>query len=48
MKTLLTTLLGNKKGLLSLVSEKTGKISFKRIGGIMVIAYITNKVPPTN
>ena len=45
MKKLFTTLLGNQKGLLSLISEKTGKISFKRVGGIMIIAYITNKVP---
>lgn len=47
MKTLFKTILGNQKGLMSLISEKTGKISFKRVGGIMIIAYITNKVPPT-
>ena len=46
MKTLFKTFLGKEKGLMSLISEKTGKISFKRVGGIMVIAYITNKVPP--
>jgi len=45
-KKILGQVLGNKKGLLSLISEKTGKISFKRVGGIMVISYIINKVDP--
>ncbi len=40
-------LLGNKKGLISLISEKTGKISFKRTGSIMVIAWIINSVSPS-
>ena len=48
MKTLLTTILGNKKGLLSLISEKTGKVSFRRVGGIMTISYIINSVPATD
>ena len=46
MKTLFNKILGNEKGLMSLISEKTGKISFKRVGGIMIIAYITKEVPP--
>ena len=46
MKTLFNKVLGKEKGLLSLISEKTGKISFKRVGGIMIIAYITKQVPP--
>jgi hypothetical protein len=46
MKTILSTILGNKKGLLSLVSEKTGKISFKRVASTMVIAWITTNVTP--
>ena len=45
-KKIAVQLLGKKSGLLSLISEKTGKISFKRVGGIMVISYIINKVDP--
>ena len=40
MKTLLGKVLGNKGGLLSLVSEKTGKISFKRSAAIVVLTTI--------
>ena len=46
IKTLLTSVLGNKKGILSLISEKTGKLSFKRVGAIMVISWIVKKVDP--
>ena len=46
-KKILGQVLGNKKGLLSLISEKTGKISFKRVGSTMVIAWIVNKVEPS-
>ena len=38
--------LGNKRGILSLISEKAGKISFKRVGAIMVISWMVNKVEP--
>ena len=41
-------ILGNKSGLLSLISEKTGKISFKRVGATMVIAWIVNSVNPVD
>ncbi len=37
---MLKNLLGNKSGLLSLLSEKTGKISFKRSAGIVVLTTI--------
>ena len=37
---MLKNLLGNKGGLLSLLSEKTGKISFKRSAGIMILTTI--------
>jgi hypothetical protein len=41
-------LLGTKKGLLSVIAEKgVGKISFKRVGSTMVIAWIVNKVEPS-
>ncbi len=40
MKTLLKTILGNKSGLLSLISEKTGKISFKRSAAIIILTTI--------
>ena len=40
MKTILTSLLGNKKGLISLISEKTGKISFKRSAAIIILTTI--------
>ena len=40
MKTLLGKVLGNKGGLLSLVSEKTGKISFKRSAAIVVLTTV--------
>lgn len=46
MKTIISTLLGNKKGLLSVFAEKTGKISFKRIASTMVIAWITSSIEP--
>jgi len=35
-----TNLLGNKNGLLSLISEKTGKISFKRSAGIILLTAV--------
>ncbi len=47
LKKLLGKSLGNKSGLLSLISEKTGKISFKRVGAIMVISWIINGVKPS-
>jgi hypothetical protein len=37
---MLKNLLGSKGGLLSLISEKTGKISFKRSAGIVVLTTI--------
>tara|TARA_R100001244_G_scaffold129236_1_gene100537 strand:+ start:229 stop:474 length:246 start_codon:yes stop_codon:yes gene_type:complete len=37
---MLKNLLGNKNGLLSLLSEKTGKISFKRSVGVIVLTTI--------
>ena len=37
---MLKNLLGNKSGLLSLLSENTGKISFKRSAGIVVLTTI--------
>ena len=37
---MLKNLLGNKSGILSLLSEKTGKISFKRSAGIVVLTTI--------
>ena len=37
---MLKNLLGNKNGLLSLLSEKTGKISFKRSAGVIVLTTI--------
>tara|TARA_R110001592_G_scaffold121897_1_gene328133 strand:- start:227 stop:460 length:234 start_codon:yes stop_codon:yes gene_type:complete len=37
---MLKNLLGNKSGLLSILSEKTGKISFKRSAGIVVLTTI--------
>ena len=37
---LIKNLLGNKGGLMSLISEKTGKISFKRSAGIIVLTTI--------
>ena len=40
MKTLLKTVLGNKSGILSLISEKTGKISFKRSAAIIILTTI--------
>ena len=40
MKTLLKTILGNKSGLISLISEKTGKISFKRSAAIIILTTI--------
>ena len=46
IKKLLGQALGKKSGLLSLISEKTGKISFKRVGSTMVIAWIVNNVNP--
>ena len=48
IKTLLTSVLGNKKGLLSFVTENTGKLSFRRIGSTMVIAWIVKKVEPAD
>jgi hypothetical protein len=45
-KKIAVQLLGKKSGLLSLISEKTGKISFKRVGSTMVIAWIVNNVNP--
>ena len=38
---------GNK-GLIGLVSEKTGKLSFKRVGAIMIISWIVKNVEPQN
>lgn len=40
MKEVLGKLIGSKGGLLSLISEKTGKISFKRSAAIMVLTTI--------
>lgn len=40
LKLVLKNLLGSKGGLLSLISEKTGKISFKRSVGIVVLTTI--------
>jgi len=40
IKIMLKNLLGNKGGLMSLISEKTGKISFKRSAGIIVLTTI--------
>ena len=37
---LIKNLLGSKGGLMSLISEKTGKISFKRSAGIIVLTTI--------
>jgi len=37
---MLKNLLGSKNGLLSLLSEKTGKISFKRSVGVIVLTTI--------
>ena len=37
---LLTGLVSNKNGLLSLISEKTGKISFKRSAAIILLTTI--------
>ncbi len=37
---LIKNLLGSKGGLISLISEKTGKISFKRSAGIVVLTTI--------
>lgn len=38
--TILGTAVGNKKGLVSIISEKTGKISFKRSASIIVLTTI--------
>ena len=46
MKTILKSILGNKKGLMSLISEKTGKISFKRVISTMVVSWIVSNVTP--
>ena len=48
MKTILNKVLGNKSGLISLISEKTGKLSFKRVGSTMVIAWIVKNVEPVD
>ena len=36
----LSGLISNKKGLISLISEKTGKISFKRSAAIIILTTI--------
>ena len=49
MLKILTTLgLTGEKGLIGLISEKTGKISFKRVGATMIIAWIVGTVNPTD
>lgn len=40
MKTILNKVLGSKGGLLSIISEKTGKISFKRSAAIIILTAI--------
>lgn len=45
---LLTKLGGTEKGVLSLISEKTGKISFKRSVPIMIIGYALASGSPAN
>ena len=40
IQVMLKNLLGSKGGLISLISEKTGKISFKRSAGIVVLTTI--------
>ena len=40
MKTILSKILGSKGGVLSLISEKTGKISFKRSAAIIIITAV--------
>lgn len=46
---LVGNLVSPKTGLLSVIAEKgIGKISFKRVGATMVIAWIVNSVNPVD